>query len=166
MKPTYLAPALAAALVTGGCAVFGGQGSTAGSPDPAAAADTVELPPDTARVVLTGSTEERLAAGDYAGVLAVYTADSSLHGEEDATYHAAIAAAMPGHRSHDPRLASDLFGRLLERHPGSAHRPAVELYLDLLARQRDLRAANDRLDRELKQLKAIDLGQAPQEAEP
>lgn len=155
--------ALGAALLSGGCAVFaGGSGSDVGSADPGAAAvDTVVLPPDTARVRSPGSTSDRLAAGDYPGVLAAYAADPDLQAEEEATFHAAIAAAMGGHPRHDPRMAVALFGRLLEQHPDSPRRPAVVLVLDLLTRQRELRAANERLDRELQQLKAIDLGQAP-----
>jgi len=113
-----------------------------------------------------GSMEERLRAGDYETVLATYAADSTLHTNEDATYRAGVAAAMSGHPGHDPRRAATLFERLLREHPNTSRRLEIELYLDLLNQNRDLRSTIGRLDRELKQLKAIDLGQAPKDGEP
>ncbi|HSM08860.1 MAG TPA: hypothetical protein VLA33_07560 [Gemmatimonadota bacterium] len=107
------------------------------------------------------SFDERLLAGDYESVLAIYAADTTLHTTERATYHAALAAAHAGHPAHDPDRATELFGRLLERHPDTEHRFEAEVYLDVLARERELRATVRRLDHELQQLKAIDLGQAP-----
>lgn len=145
----------------------GGADPTDGSPRAGAAStETVALPPDTARLAPGGTTGERLRSGDYAGVLSLYASDPALHDEEEATYHAAVAAAASGHPRHDPRLAADLFQRLLERHPETVHRADAEVYLQLLARQRELRATVQRLDRELKQLKAIDLGQQPEDPEP
>lgn len=110
--------------------------------------------------------EERLRAGDYETVLAMYAADSTLYTNEDATYRAGVAAAMSGHPGHDPRRAANLFERLLREHPNTSRRLELELYLDLLGQNRDLRSTIGRLDRELKQLKAIDLGQAPENGEP
>jgi len=110
--------------------------------------------------------EERLRAGDYETVLAMYAADSTLHTNEDATYRAGVAAAMSGHAGHDPRRAATLFERLLREHPNTSRRLELELYLDLLGQNRDLRSTIGRLDRELKQLKAIDLGQAPEDGQP
>ena len=110
--------------------------------------------------------EARMRAGDYEGVLAAYAADSTLHTNEDATYRAGVAAAMSGHPGHDPSRAAALFERLLREHPDTSRRLEIELYLDLLAREQDLRATVGRLDRELKQLKAIDLGKAPEDGKP
>ena len=163
------AVALAAATVAGGCAVFGGR---SGEEPVAASLPTEEVrprmpPPEEAdSTPLPGSMEERMRAGDYEGVLAAYAADSTLHSNEDATYRAGVAAAMSGHPGHDPRRAATLFERLLREHPDTSRRLEVELYLDLLARSRDLRATIGRLDRELKQLKAIDLGRTPESASP
>lgn len=164
-----LAVALAAATVAGGCAVFGGgSGEEPAAASPATEAVGPRMPPpeEADSTPVPGSMEERMHAGDYEGVLAAYAADSTLHTNEDAMYRAGVAAAMSGHPGHDPRRAATLFDRLLRDHPDTARRLEVELYLDLLARSRDLRATIGRLDRELKQLKAIDLGQAPENAEP
>jgi hypothetical protein len=158
---------LVAAVLTAGCSAFGGQ--------PNSDAETPASPPaesEASASETTGSEEpdgapppvsfdERLLAGDYESVLAIYAADTTLHAHEGATYLAALAAARTGHPAHDPDRASELFGRLLARHPDTAHRFEAELYLELLARERELRATVRRLDRELQQLKAIDLGQVP-----
>jgi len=161
--------ALAAVTMAAGCAVFGG-GSGDESRDPSPATEVVRPrmpPPDEADPKLAaGSIEERMLAGDYEGVLAAYAADSTLHANADAIYAAGVAAAMSGHPGYDPRRAATLFERLLREHPTTPRRLEVDLYLDLLARNRDLRATIGRLDRELKQLKAIDLGQAPEDGEP
>lgn len=156
-----------ATFLVGGCAVFAGSPSSdAGTP----AAPPVDEPaPNTADAAESGtrvvppdaSFEERMLAGDYQRALAIYTADSTMHSNEDATFLAALAAARAGHPAHDPARATELFTRLLERHPDTSRRFEVEVYLDLLARERELRATVRRLDRELQQLKAIDLGQAP-----
>ncbi len=158
---------LVAVVLAAGCSVFGGQ--------PNSDAETPPPPPEereTPASGITGSSEpdsppptasfdERLLAGDYESVLAIYAADTTLHENERATYLAAVAAAQRGHPAHDPDRATELFGRLLERYPDTEHRFEAEAYLDILARERELRATVRRLDRELQQLKAIDLGQAP-----
>lgn len=159
----------AAATMAGGCAVFGGgSGDEPGDVSPATEAvrPRTPVPDETDPKPAAGSIEERMLAGDYEGVLAAYAADSTLHTRADATYAAGVAAAMSGHSGHDPRRAATLFERLLREHPNTPRRLEVNLYLDLLARNRDLRATIGRLDRELKQLKAIDLGQAPENGEP
>lgn len=166
------AAVLVAASVATGCAGTGGAGSAkAGTGDSPIAEEDERNPGDDAATGIgdaptrppKGSMEERLLAGDYEGVLAAYAADTTLHDDELATYRAAIAAAMPGHAAHDPRGATALFARLLERHPDTVYRSEAELVVDLLARQQELRAAIGRLDRELQQLKAIDLGQQPRD---
>lgn len=121
---------------------------------------------DTAPGVPVGSMRERLLAGDYAGVLAAYWADSTLHADEDAMFRAGVASAMPGHRAHDRRRAIALFTDLVGRFPTTERRPVVELYLRLLKQEADLRATIERQDRELKQLKAIDLGVQPPDEQP
>ncbi|MFW6088292.1 MAG: hypothetical protein ACODAB_00980 [Gemmatimonadota bacterium] len=159
---------LVAGLLAAGCSVFGGQpNSDAETPtgtaeQPAAASEVTRSSEPDSRSP-SAAFEERLLAGDYERVLALYAADTTLHGNERATYVAALAAARTGHPAHDADRAIELFGRLLERHPDTAHRFEAEVYLDLLARERELRATVRRLDRELQQLKAIDLGQAPAE---
>lgn len=159
--------AVLAVFLSGGCAVFGGSGGEAGSAespaDPVDAAARADTPADTATAPANGSMEERLLAEDWEGVVAAYAADSALHADEEATYRAALASAMSGHAAHDPRRAERLFRRLLEEHPHTSYRLEVALFLDLLSRQQELRATVGRLDRELQQLKAIDLGQEPVE---
>lgn len=161
---------LAVVLSLAGCAAFGGgPGSEAATPTssdseqqgaPAAGTagtdDSVPAP--------ASSIDERLLAGDYEGVLAIYAADTTLHADEDATYRAALAAAMSGHAAHDPARATRLLNRVLERNPDSERRFEIEVYLDVLAREQAGSATIRRLDRELQQLKAIDLGRAPEPA--
>lgn len=164
-------PALVATLVLAlsGCAIFGGGGEEVGTPQPATATDepaVSKVPAEDSADPSTGTMEDRFDARDYAGVLARFDADSTLHDGEAELYMAGLAAAMTGHPGHDPRRAARHFRRLLEFHPDTRWRPEAELYLELLARQRELQATIDRLDRELRQLKAIDLGQAPEEEEP
>lgn len=159
---------LVAAVLAAGCSVFGGQ-PTSDAETPASqpaerertqASETTESSePDASPP--SASFDERLLAGDYESVLGIYAADTTLHGDERATYRAALAAAATGHPAHDPDRAAQLLGRLLERHPDTEHRFEAEVYLDILARERELRATVRRLDRELQQLKAIDLGEAP-----
>lgn len=164
-----LTPLLAAVLAAG-CSVFGG-GPNADAETPASApvereeestsgagGSSEDGSPSSPAAVSLG---ERMLAADYESVLAIYTADTTLHSDEQATFRAALAAASTGHPAHDPDRAAELFNRLLERHPDSSLRLEAEVYLDILARERELRAAVRRLDRELQQLKAIDLGQAP-----
>lgn len=157
--------AVAAATATAGCAVFGGSAEEGRPESPVIEQEGEAAGASTDSAAARGETrpsmEERMLAGDYEGVLAAYGADSTLHEREEPVYRAGIAAAMPGHAGHDPFRAARLFQRLLERHPDSAHRAEAELYLDLLARERELRATVERLDRELRQLKAIDLGREP-----
>lgn len=159
---------LVAAIFAAGCSVFGGQpGSDAGTAvSPPAErhgtpAETIEASEEPDSPPPAASFDERMLAGDYESVLAIYAVDTTLHTNERATYLAALAAARAGHPGHDPDRATELFGRLLERHPDTEHRFEAEVYLDVLARERELRATVQRLDRELQQLKAIDLGQAP-----
>ncbi|HEM46543.1 MAG TPA: hypothetical protein ENO23_05795 [Alphaproteobacteria bacterium] len=157
-----------AALASGGCAVFGGSGGEAGTAEsPAEAAAGASEPVVRVDTVAPrpakGSLEERLLAGDWEGAVAAYAADSALHRDEDATYRAALASAMSGHPAHDPRAAEQAFRRLLEEHPDTSRRLEVEVFLDLLTREQELRAAAVRLERELQQLKAIDLGREPAE---
>lgn len=165
-----LAVVTALVVATGGCAVFGGgRGEEVGSPEPSVPATDLpssEAPPEATTTSPEASMEDLLFARDYAGVLAAFAADSSLHTEEDGLYVAGLAAAISGHAGHDPRRAARLFRRLLELHPETERRPEVELYLEMIARERDLRTTIDRLDRELRQLKAIDLGEQPEEAAP
>lgn len=161
-----LALLVAVTTLASGCAVFGG--GSGDEPRDSSPAERQPPPPEPVAVEtepVPSEIETYLRTGDYDGVLAAYAADSTLHRNEDATYAAGIAAAMSGHDGYDPRRATALFQRLLGEHPNTPRRPAIELYLDMLGRERDLRSLVGRLDRELKQLKAIDLGQAPGEDE-
>ena len=161
-----LARAGAVILATGalpGCAVFGGGGGgdEPARPDPVA----VEPVDPSAEADDPTETSAPLAglmlAGDYEGVLAAYAADSTLHRDEAATWRAGLAAATSGHPAHDLGRAQALFQRLLTEHPDSDHRLEAELLVQLIGRERELRSTIGRLDRELSQLKAIDLGQQP-----
>lgn len=156
---------LAAALVAAAC----GPSRQVSPPDPGAA-PTEHSPAadagDTTAMIPVGSMEERLLAGDYAGVVAAYWADSTLVADEDAMFRAGVASAMPGHRAHDRRRAIGLFNQIINLYPATERRPMVDLYLRLLEQETDLRATIDRQERELKQLKAIDLGVQPPEAQP
>jgi hypothetical protein len=142
------------------------QGPTTDPPTPPP--DEVPAAPttDSSASPPVGSMQERLLAEDYAGVVAAYWADSTLHADQDAIFRAGVASAMPGHRAHDRRRAVALFTRLVDLYPGSDRRPIVALYLRLLEQENDLRATIDRQDRELKQLKAIDLGVQPPDEQP
>ncbi len=163
--PTFAC--LVVAILAAGCSVLAGQPNSDAAPPatPPAERETpvsgTSGPSEPHSPPPSDSFDERLRAGDYEGVLAIYAADTTLHTNEGATYLAALAAARTGHPAHDPDRAAELFGRLLERHPDTPHRLEAELYLETLARERELRATVRRLDRELQQLKAIDLGQAP-----
>lgn len=155
--------AILAAAALSGCAVFGGGGGgeEPARPDPAAAhpvdgATEAEDPPE-ASSPLAGL----MLAGNYEGVLAAYAADSTLHRDEAATWRAGLAAATAGHPAHDLARAQTLFQRLITEHPDSDHRLEAELLVQLIGRERELRTTIGRLDRELSQLKAIDLGQQP-----
>lgn len=165
-----LAVVTALILAAGGCALFGGGGGEeVGGPEPTADTVRSRTSPDVspeAAAPSDATMEDLLAAGDYAGALTAFAADTALHADEDALYMAALAAAMAGHAGHDSRRAARLFERLLELHPATERRHEAELYLALLAQERALRMTIDRLDRELRQLKAIDLGREPEGANP
>lgn len=160
---------VATSVILAGCSVFGGgPGSEATTPASPPSAEQ-DVSTDDGRATELGATpaapvrsiEERLLAEDYEGVLAIYAADTALHYDESATYRAALAAAVSGHPAHDTARATRLLHRLLERHPDTERRFEVEVYLDVLAREREQAATIRRLDSELQQLKAIDLGRAP-----
>lgn len=156
----------AASAAAAACGASRASGQTETTPPPPAANADASTAPDTTPALPTGSMEERLLAGDYAGVVAAYWADSTLHDDETAMFRAGLASAMPGHRAHDRRRAIALFTDLIGLYPGSEFRPSVALYLRLMEQENDLRATIDRQDRELKQLKAIDLGVQPPEDQP
>jgi hypothetical protein len=100
-------------------------------------------------------------AGDYAGAVRAFLADPALAADESALFRAGVASAMPGHRESDNIRALDLFTRLLVEFPVSEHRTTVRLVLGMLEEEAALRRSNSRLERELEQLKAIDLGDGP-----
>lgn len=104
---------------------------------------------------------ELYEAGDYAGTINAFLADSMLASRETAVFRAAIASAIPGHVAHDPNRALSLFTRLLAEHPESAYLPEARVMIELLEDGAALRRSNKRLRRELEQLKAIDLGPLP-----
>lgn len=168
-----LALVAALVLVTGGCAVFGGgagedvgdAGASEALP-PASGQPSAGPPGDTAPPAPQGTMKDLFAARDYAAALALFEADSTLQAREDELYLAGLSAATSGHPRHDLRRATRHFRRLLELHPDTEWRAEAELYLEMIARERDMRATIDRLDRELRQLKAIDLGQQPEEGDP
>lgn len=166
----HLALVVAIFLPLSGCAVFGGGGGEdVGAPQPTAVTEDQSSPatrPDGSSDPAESTMEDRFDARDYAGVLVLFDADSTLHDGEDELYMAGLAAAMAGHPGHDTRRAARHFRRLLELHSDTRWRPEAELYLQLIGRERELQMTIERLDRELRQLKAIDLGQTPEEEDP
>ncbi len=100
-------------------------------------------------------------AGDYAGAIGAFLADTALASRDTAVFRAAIASAVPGHAAHDPTRALNLFMRLLAEHPNSDYATEARVIIELLEGNAALRRSNQRLLRELEQLKAIDLGQQP-----
>ncbi len=81
--------------------------------------------------------ERSFDAGNYDEVVARFEADSTLHGDPDAVFRAALAYATPDHPSYDPARARDLLGDLLRRFPGSSdHRQAVALFSSLESSER------------------------------
>lgn len=107
------------------------------------------------------SLDELFEAGDYAGVVRAFAADESLGRSERSLYRAAIAAAMPGHSGHGRARALELLTRLLTDHPDSDYLAEARLVIALLEEEAALLRANGRLEQELEQLKAIDLGEGP-----
>lgn len=117
--------------------------------------------PDTSATASPQTMEEMYEAGDYAGTVRAFVADPALAADEFALFRAAVASAMPGHRESDNTRALNLFTRLLVEFPASKHRTTVRLVLGMLEEEAALRRSNSRLERELEQLKAIDLDDGP-----
>ena len=109
----------------------------------------------------TPSMDELYEAGDYAGALRAFQADASLGMQEKSLYRAAIASAMPGHSGHGRSRALGLLTRLLTEHPESDYATEARLIIALLEEEAALLRTNGRLEQELEQLKAIDLGEGP-----
>jgi hypothetical protein len=107
------------------------------------------------------SMDELYEAGDYAGVIRVFQSDESLGRREKSLYRAAIASAMPGHSGHERARALGLLTRLLTEHPESDYVAEARLVIALLEEEAALIRTNGRLELELEQLKAIDLGEGP-----
>ncbi len=137
---------LASALTFGACA--SSQGGRAPEPDTPAIASPQTM-------------QEMYEAGHYAGAVRKFLADPALATDESALFRAAVASAMPGHRESNNIRALDLFTRLLVEFPDSDRRTTVRLVLGMLEEEAALRRSNSRLERELEQLKAIDLGDGP-----
>jgi len=127
--------------------------SSGTSPDP--------LPIVEATASAGPSMRDLYQAGDYAGVVSAFTADTTLVHQDTALFLAAIASAMPGHSAHDPAGALLLLGRLRAGHPDSDFLTETRLLINLLEAVAELRDQNDQLAQELEQMKAIDLGQQP-----
>jgi len=133
------------ALGIGGCASSGGGRAA----NPAAS-------PSDSRTM-----RDMYEAGEFAETMRAFLADPALASQESALFRAAVASAMPGHAESDNIRALDLFTRLLVEFPESEHRTTVRLILGMLEEEAALRRSNGRLERELEQLKAIDLGDSP-----
>lgn len=80
---------------------------------------------------------------------------------EVAAWHAALERARPGTEAYDPQGAREALGELVERHPDSRFRPAAEVVLALLENVARNRAAVAALQRQLDELKAVDLEDPP-----
>ncbi|MFQ5529337.1 MAG: hypothetical protein ACE5FP_03235 [Gemmatimonadota bacterium] len=144
-SPVFLAALYLSIVSVTACASSGGGRSTA--------SEASTSPPRTM--------SEMYEAGDLAGTVRAFLADSTLAGDESAVFRAAIASAMPGHSESDNIRALDLFTRLLVEFPESRHRTTARLVLGMLEEEAALRRSNGSLERELEQLKAIDLGERP-----
>lgn len=117
--------------------------------------------PESSSTSAPHTVREMFEAGDFAGTVRAFMADSTLAALESTLFRAAVASAMPGHRESNNIRALDLFTRLLVEFPESQHRTTVRLVLGMLEEEAALRRSNGRLERELEQLKAIDLGDRP-----
>lgn len=105
--------------------------------------------------------DELYEAGDYAGAISAFVADESLRQDERSIYRAAVSLAMPGHAGHSRARALGLMTRLLTEYPDSDYLTEARLVIALLEEEAALIRANSRLEQELEQLKAIDLGERP-----
>lgn len=139
---------LAPLLLMTGCASSSGS-----SPEP--------LPVVGAPVPALPSMRELYEAGDHAGTVRAFLADTTLVNQDLAVFRAAVASAMPGHVAHHPGRALALFNRLVTEFPDSDYLTEARLVISLLETAEALRGQNDRLKQELEQMKAIDLGQQP-----
>lgn len=101
--------------------------------------------------------------GRYASAIRVFEADPALRESELALFRAGVAYAMPASRAHDPIRARRLFRQLLSRYPDTVYRDAAEWLTALLNREIDLRRTIGELERELEELKAVDLRELPEE---
>lgn len=133
-------------------------GSTVGC---ASGGSSAETPAVGASAPNDRSMDELYEAGDYAGVVRVFQADESLGSRERSLYRAAIASAMPGHGGHARARALTLLTRLLTEFPESDYVVEARLVIALLEEEAALLRTTGRLEQELEQLKAIDLGEAP-----
>lgn len=133
----------------------GGVGGCASGGGPAYTSPVAETVTD------DRSMDELYEAGDYAGVIRVFEADESLSQSEKSLYRAAIASAMPGHAGHERARALSLLTRLLTDHPESDYVVEARLVIALLEEEAALLRTKGRLEQELEQLKAIDLGEGP-----
>lgn len=79
----------------------------------------------------------------------------------DAAWAAALQRARPGDSAYDPQAARTDLSALIERHPRSRFRPAAEAVLALLDEVARGRAAVAALQRQLDELKAVDLEDPP-----
>jgi hypothetical protein len=104
--------------------------------------------------------------GRYLEVARAFEADSVLHDDEGALYRTGVAFALPNSEVRDPARARQLFDRLLRLHPQTTYRQQTEWLLAFLDREEELGEEVRRLDAELEELKAIDLGRTPADSTP
>lgn len=98
----------------------------------------------------TSSFDRHFEARRYAEAATAFDEDPSLHDEERALFRAGVAYALPESPVHRPERARDLLERLLDLHPGTAHRDEAMRLLALLAELERLEANAARRERELR----------------
>lgn len=109
-------------------------------------------------VALLGLMEE---TGRMEDAIAALRERLDMREAEGAAWHAALERAHPGTEAYDPQAAREALNALLEKYPGSRYGPAAEAVLALLDEVARNRAAVAALQRQLDQLKAVDLEDPP-----
>ena len=88
--------------------------------------------------------DRSFAAGDYLQAAAAYETYVDRHPQaadaDDALFRLALACAMPGSRVYDRARAGATLDRLVERYPGSPHRPTAAVLLGLFGRLDEVEA--------------------------
>jgi hypothetical protein len=106
--------------------------------------------------------EQRFQQKDFSGAARFYElylrGDSEATNREGALFHLALIYSCPDSPVHDPARADGLFQTLLEEFTESPYSAQVRSLLELKAGLENREDQIKRLQKELEQLKEIDLG--------